>query len=58
MEYFCDVTFKYFETAETFRYLALGLSESDGSMREDSVTFYLDSRQQIYILIIIILTFT
>ena len=49
MEYFCDITFKYFETAETFRYLALGLSENDGSMGEDSVTFCLDSRHQIYI---------
>ena len=42
-------TLKLVGKAETFRYLALGLSENDGLMGDDSVTFCYDARHQIHI---------
>ena len=43
-----DVAFKMEGTAESFQYLALGLSENNGLMGDDSVVFCYNAGHQIY----------
>ena len=49
VEYSDDATFKLVGKAETFRHLALRLSENNGLMGDDSVIFCYDARHQIHI---------
>ena len=43
-----DVTFKLEGAADTFQYLALGLSKNDGLMGDDSVVFCYNAGHEIY----------
>ena len=58
VEYSGNSTLKLVGKAETFRYLALGLSENDGLMGDDSVTFCYDARHQIHINVFNVLPIT